>query len=460
MRLVNAAVAHAEVACLNDDRDTEWLQVFLNAVSDLRRQLLLYLQSLRINLDDFRQFGKPDHASTWDVGHMRLADKGHHVMLAVAVHIDSGEQDHLVVALDLRKGARQFFRRIHCVSDKVLPQRERDAARCVDKPLPRRILSDVSQECTDMLKCAGGFCVEWGIAIHTSKMIGSKPMADSTTQHHAPSASVHSKGSMIKKIAFGGAILVMASVVMALLFLDAVAARIVSTAGTRVLGVSTSVRSVHLGLMSGSSSLNGLLVAQPPGYSGDPMLSVERVEVRAGLGELISDDIVIDQIAIDGVAVDLSEVNGRINLQVVADNILAAGKAPESDPAAPAAPSKSSVTVRELRITGIKVKARLDNALASGKVLDATIPDIVVQDIGTKTTIDEVSARISAKLMDHLIVAIAQAQIEGLPTSFSNGLQSAASRLGGVLETSESAIGEGLQKVGDAFKSIFDGSGK
>jgi len=291
-------------------------------------------------------------------------------------------------------------------------------------------------------------------------MIGSKAMAHSTSQHDAPISSKHSKGSMIKKIAFGVAILVMATVVMAVLFLDAVAARIVSTAGTRVLGVSTSVRSVHLGLMSGSSSLSGLIVAQPAGYSGDPMLVVERVEVTAGLGHLISDDIVIDQLAISGIAVDLSEVNGRINLQVVSDNITAAGKAPASTPAASAAPSKSSVTVRELRITGIKVKARLDNALASGKVLDATIPDIVVQDIGTKTTIDEVAARISAKLMDQLIVAIAKAQIEGLPTSFSNGLQSAASQLGGVLEQSGSAIGEGLQKVGDAFKSIFDSSGK
>lgn len=264
---------------------------------------------------------------------------------------------------------------------------------------------------------------------------------------------------MVKKIVIGIAIVVMASVVMAVLFIDAVAARVVSTAGTRVLGVDTTVRSVHLGLLSGSSKLDGLVVAQPAGYSGDPMLSVDRVEVRAGLGELIGDDIVIDQVAISGVAVDLSEVNGRINLQVVADNISSAQSAAPATSTA-STPSKSSVTVRELRITGIRVKARLENALTSGKVLDATIPDIVVTDIGTKTTVDEVAARISAKLMDQLIVAIAKAQIEGLPSSISSGLQSAASQLGGVLEQSGSSIGQGLEKVGDAFKSIFDGSGK
>lgn len=284
-------------------------------------------------------------------------------------------------------------------------------------------------------------------------------MSDSTNITHSHGGSRASKSSMVKKIVIGIALVVMASVVMAVLFIDAVAARVVSTAGTRVLGVDTTVRSVHLGLLSGSSKLDGLVVAQPAGYSGDPMLSVDRVEVRAGLGELIGDDIVIDQVAISGVAVDLSEVNGRINLQVVADNISSAQSAAPATSSA-STPSKSSVTVRELRITGIRVKARLENALASGKMLDATIPDIVVTDIGTKTTVDEVAARISAKLMDQLIVAIAKAQIEGLPSSFSSGLQSAASQLGGVLEQSGSAIGQGLEKVGDAFKSIFDGSGK
>lgn len=264
---------------------------------------------------------------------------------------------------------------------------------------------------------------------------------------------------MVKKVVIGIAILAMATIVTAVLFIDAVAARIVSTAGTRVLGVSTSVRSVHLGLLSGSSKLDGLVVAQPAGYAGGPMLSMERVEVRAGLGELMSDDIVIAQLSISGVAIDLSELNGRINLQVVADNVSSSG-AGASATAAPATPSKSTVTVRELRITGIRVKARLENALASGKVLEATIPDILVKDIGTKTTVDQVAAKISAQLMDQLIVAIAKAQIEGLPTSISNGLQSATSQLGNVLQQSGSTVGEGLQQVGDAFKSLFGGSDK
>jgi len=291
-------------------------------------------------------------------------------------------------------------------------------------------------------------------------MIGFACMSDSANTQHAPSNSKASKSSMLKKVVIGLAVLLVAAAVMAVLFVDAVAARLVSTAGTRVLGVATSVRGVHLGLLSGSTSVDGLVVAQPAGFTGDAMLSVDRVEVRAGLRELISNDIVIDQVAISGVAVDISEVNGRINLQVVADNISSAGAADAPSKSAPAEPSKSTVTVRELRITGIRVKARLENALASGKAIDATIPDIVVQDIGTKTSVDEVASRISAKLMDQLIVAIAKAQIEGLPASFSNGLQSAASQLGGVLEKSGNAIGDGLQKVGDTFKSIFDGGGK
>ncbi|MBM4008387.1 MAG: hypothetical protein FJ285_02220 [Planctomycetes bacterium] len=284
-------------------------------------------------------------------------------------------------------------------------------------------------------------------------------MGDPKSAHHVPGGSAASQSSIVKKVVIGVAVLVMATVVTAVLFIDAVAARIVSTAGTRVLGVSTTVRSVHLGLLSESSTVNGLVVAQPQGYAGDPMLVVDRIEVKAGLTELLGDVIVIEELVISGISVDLSELNGRINLQVVVDHVSSnQGAAPTAT--TPANSPGTTVTIRELRITGIRVKARLENALASGKVLDATIPDIVVKDIGTKTTVDQVAAQLSAQLMDQLILALAKAQIEGLPTSIASGLQSASSQISGFLQQGGSAIGDQLQKVGDAFKSIFDGNGK
>lgn len=266
--------------------------------------------------------------------------------------------------------------------------------------------------------------------------------------------------STLRRIVLGVVVLVMACVVTAMVFLDAIAARLVASEATATLGTTTSVRSVHLGLVSGTSTLHGLRVDQPEGFTGDPMLQVERIEVQAGLQELLSSTVVVDLVAIHGVAVDLSEVNGRINLQVVADSVLHAQSAsPPATAASAAAPAQASasVTVRELRITGIRVKARLENSLAAGKILEATIPDIEVKDIGTQTTADEVAARISAKLMDRLIGAIAAAQIEGLPASFSSGLSNAGQVLGDALQNGGESIGDGLKKVGEAFEGIFGG---
>jgi len=459
MWLAYAAVAHTEVSRLNNHRDAQRLEMLLNAVGDLCGQLLLHLESLGKDLHNFRQFRETDNASARDVGNVCLADKRNHVMFAVAVNVDSCEQHHLVVPLNLRECARQFLRGIHRVANKMLSQCKGYSARCVHKPLAIWILSDVLEEGANVIECCGRLGVKRSVPVHGRRMIGLGPMGDPKSAHHVPGGSAASQSSIVKKVVIGVAVLVMATVVTAVLFIDAVAARIVSTAGTRVLGVSTTVRSVHLGLLSESSTVNGLVVAQPQGYAGDPMLVVDRIEVKAGLTELLGDVIVIEELVISGISVDLSELNGRINLQVVVDHVSSnQGAAPTAT--TPANSPGTTVTIRELRITGIRVKARLENALASGKVLDATIPDIVVKDIGTKTTVDQVAAQLSAQLMDQLILALAKAQIEGLPTSIASGLQSASSQISGFLQQGGSAIGDQLQKVGDAFKSIFDGNGK
>ena len=44
---------------------------------------------------------------------MRLANKGNHVVFAVALDFNSTEQNHLVVAFNFREGAAERLRRIH-----------------------------------------------------------------------------------------------------------------------------------------------------------------------------------------------------------------------------------------------------------------------------------------------------------------------------------------------------------
>ena len=268
---------------------------------------------------------------------------------------------------------------------------------------------------------------------------------------------------MIRKIVIGILALAVACILTTVFFFDAIASRVISTAGTRVLGVTTTVRSTHLGLLEGKSSISGLKLAEPNGFGDGSMISVETASVTAGLSKLLGDDIVIDELSIDGVTVNLVEVKGQVNLQVVATNLTSTDTKEEATPAPATQGDKSAgtVTIRQLKVTNIKVFATGDTVLVGSKPVAVTIPDILISDIGTKTPASEVAAQISTQLMNHLLVAIVEAKIVGLPQSMMSGLSSASSSLGNAtasfLKGSGTAIQNTINGAGDAIKSIFGG---
>ena len=281
-----------------------------------------------------------------------------------------------------------------------------------------------------------------------------------------PAVETHARtpySRMIRKIVIGILALAVACILTTVFFFDAIASRIISTAGTRVLGVTTTVRSTHLGLLEGKSSISGLKLAEPNGFGDGPMISVETASVTAGLSKLLGDDIVIDELSIDGVTVNLVEVKGQVNLQVVATNLTSTDTKEEATPAPATQGDKSAgtVTIRQLKVTNIKVFATGDTVLIGSKPVAVTIPDILISDIGTKTPASEVAAQISTQLMNHLLVAIVEAKIVGLPQSMMSGLSSASSSLGNAtasfLKGSGTAIQNTINGAGDAIKSIFGG---
>lgn len=260
--------------------------------------------------------------------------------------------------------------------------------------------------------------------------------------------------------------LAIACAIATVFLLDAAASRIVSTAATSLLGTTTTVRSLHLGLFDGRSVLDGLRIEEPAGFPAGEMITVGQATVSAGLKELLSDDIVIESIEIKDVTVNLVEVNGKLNLQVVAQNI-AGDDDPAHNPAnSPPVATQSdsrSVLVRKLIVSNITVTAAGTTGIADGTKLSVTIPDISVEDLGTKTTVADISQQIGEQLVERLLVAIVQAKIEGLPAQISSGLENAASTLQSaaqsILDTTTKGVGDAINSVGDALKGLLGPDG-
>lgn len=273
------------------------------------------------------------------------------------------------------------------------------------------------------------------------------------------------KTSAFKKIMIVCALSVVLIGVMVMLFLDAAAARIVAIAGTRVLGVQITLSSAHIAIVGGTSSLKELVVAQPVGFGTDPMLKVKYSGVTANLPELLSSQVVIEEINIDGVLVTLVEKDGKVNLQVVAD---ALSQSPDASATpAPTKESSGTVTIKQLKVTSIKVLVQGDSSLTAGKTLEVNIPDIVVADLGSKTPVSQVAAHVSAQLINRLLIAIVKAQIANLPSAMTNGLQSAAGKMGSIfngtaefpiIQGAGNSIKDGVKDIGKGIKNIFGGA--
>lgn len=267
----------------------------------------------------------------------------------------------------------------------------------------------------------------------------------------------------LRKIVVALAVLIVAVVIAAVFFLDAAAARILATAATSVLGTDTTVRSLHLGLVDGRSVADGLRIEQPAGFPKGEMISVGHVAITAGLRELLSNDVVVEAIELKGVTVNLVEAGGKLNLQVVADRVASGdgAPAPSKAPAAAAQPSQRTVVVRKLTVSEIQVTASGTTGISDGATVSVTIPDIEVSDLGTNTTVGDLSEQLAQQIFEKLLVAIVQARIEGLPTEISAGLQSAASNLQGaaqgVIDAATSGVGQALEGVGGALKGLLGG---
>lgn len=277
------------------------------------------------------------------------------------------------------------------------------------------------------------------------------------------------KSGFLKKIILICAAAVLLIGVTAVLFLDAAAARVVVIAGTRVLGVQTTLSSAHIAIFGGTSSLHELAVAQPAGFGTDSMFKVRYAGVTANLPELLSSDVVIEEINIDGVLVTLVEKGSKVNLQVVADSLNQTSDASPAPTATPAPTTNSSgtVTIKQLKVTGIKVLVEGDSHVTAGKILEVNIPDIIVADLGSKTPVSQVAAHVTAQLMNRILLAIVKAQIAGLPSAMASGLQSAAGKVGSIFNgTAEfpivkgagTAIKDGVEDIGKGIKNIFGGS--
>jgi len=238
-----------------------------------------------------------------------------------------------------------------------------------------------------------------------------------------------------------------------------IAAKAISTAGTKVTKVNVSLGYVDFGLLRGSVGISKLAVDNPQGFADKTLLTLGSAKVRMEMGSLFSDTIKIDEIRLDGIDLVIEQKGLSTNLQELMNNV--SSSAPAGTPPASTTPAPSEnkaakkLEVKLIEITNVKVRVKVLGA----PEIPMKLNTIRLEDIGTGGKAVDAAA-LTGKILAALATSIAQEGGGLLPKditgSLNSGLESMEKLGGDVLKGGKGVIDQG----GGLIQGILGGKKK
>ncbi len=219
----------------------------------------------------------------------------------------------------------------------------------------------------------------------------------------------------------------------------------INKGASRALSVKVAVADVDLSILSGSLSLHGLSVGNPPGYKHENLLELETGSVDVELGSLLSDTVEINRLALDGAQVVLEQKDLVRNN--VRDLIKALPKAPESEKDI----EGKKLHIRELVISNTTVKVKL----LSAPTVPLKLATIKMTDLGGDNKLD--TPTLVAKVLAAIAQGIAEQGAGVLPDELIGGLSATLNK---TLELGTETIKQGADLAEKVLKGTQKTGGK
>jgi hypothetical protein len=184
-------------------------------------------------------------------------------------------------------------------------------------------------------------------------------------------------------VGIGAAVLLIVAVMVVALCLDGIVKKGVETIGPQITKVSISLDSIHIGLLTGSASVKGLVVGNPEGCKTPDAINIGLAEVGVNPFSILSDKIVVRSVRVESPEITFEGGLGGNNLSKIMDNVNGVAKAGGPPSANTNTTAKAGekpakkIEVDDFLITGAKVHGTL--ILFSGK--EVTIPSMTLPDI-------------------------------------------------------------------------------
>lgn len=215
--------------------------------------------------------------------------------------------------------------------------------------------------------------------------------------------------------------------------------RAVESYGGQYLGAPVEVAEATVSLSDGSAAISGLVIENPPGFTGPPAFRLDNIAMVLDTDQLSRDLVVLREITIDGADVtalvegresNLGAIMEHLNAQIAAEE-----QAEEGD--------EVKLIIDRLDFTGARASVESD-VLGQGSV---DIPDVHLTDVGRDSggaTVGEVLKQV----LEPMIRAVTRRLLEqGVD------LEGARERIEqNVRERADEAVGGGLDRLRNAVR--------
>ena len=260
----------------------------------------------------------------------------------------------------------------------------------------------------------------------------------------------------VRRIAVVAALALAAGLVAAFLARNAIAASILRSTGSRLLGVKVEADAVDIDLFGLAVGIDGLRVANPEGWGAPTALEAKHIRLAVS-GESGASSVVVDGIDLDGVSIWFINDGTTTNISAIVDSIPDAPKAdaPKSEG------SSMDLLIRRLTLTEVSVRYAPRSSAGPDMPVVAHLPKVEIRDIDGRTSGSGIAQQLVGQVFEAVVLAIARESAGKLPDVVGNALQSsveagghfgaaALDTLGGVAKGAGDAVGGFLKGIGDA----------
>lgn len=239
---------------------------------------------------------------------------------------------------------------------------------------------------------------------------------------------------------------------------NAIAASVVRSVGTRMLGVPVSVDAVRLDVFGLAVELDGLAIDNPPGWGAPRLLEADRISVAVS-GESSSSRLVVDSVRLKGVRIWFVLDGIKSNVSAVIDN-LPRGDAGGSKPADGA--QRMDLLIRLLALEDVTVRCAERHAASADSPVLVSLGRVEVRDIDARTAGSRLAEQLFGQVLESTMMAVLRESGSKLPAALGQGItesikmggrlgQEAVDALGGAARQAGDAVGGFLKGIGDAI---------